>query len=136
VHFFRRHRADDPLESVPTIDFLETLGQKAVAEINAVLDAVADGPPPAFSGGGKWEVMDSDMAGFYEVRVAGNNQSGRKMNHRLLCVLVRDAPDLGGPSIVCIGGLSKPLRSAAELRDYRQIRRFADEFQRRRTVME
>jgi hypothetical protein len=136
VHFFRRHRDDDPSESVPTIDFFETLSTGVVAEINAVLDAVAEAPPPAFSGGGKWEVMDRDMAGFYEVRVSGNGKDGRRMNHRLLCLLVRDVPALGGASIVCIGGLSKPLRSAARPRDYQQIRRFADEFRQRRTVME
>ena len=32
------------------------------------------------------------------------------MNHRLFCVLERDAEDLGGSSIVCIDGLSKPPR--------------------------
>jgi len=29
----------------------------------AVLSAVADAPPPAFSGGGKWEAMHDEMAG-------------------------------------------------------------------------
>jgi hypothetical protein len=43
-------------------------------------------------------------------------------------------PLASGPSIVCIGGLSKPIRSAADPRDYRQIRQYADEFRRRRTV--
>lgn len=136
IHFFRHAELDDADGSVPTIDFFETLSPAVVAECNAVLDAVAQAPPPAFSGGGKWEVMDGDMAGFYEVRVSGNDCRGRRMNHRLLCLLVRDAPDLGGPSIVCIGGLSKPLRSAAQPRDYRRLKRYADEFQRRRTVME
>ena len=54
---------------VPAIDFLDGLPAKAVAEIQAVLDAVAEAPPPAFSGGGKWEAMHDEMAGFYEVRV-------------------------------------------------------------------
>jgi hypothetical protein len=40
-------------------------------EIQAVLEAVAAAPPPSFSGGGKWEAMHEDMAGFYEVRVQG-----------------------------------------------------------------
>ncbi|HEY1732871.1 MAG TPA: hypothetical protein VGG23_00390 [Acidimicrobiales bacterium] len=136
VHFFRRHQEDDPSESVPTIDYSETLSTSAVAEINAVLDAVANAPPPTFSGGGKWEVMGRDMAGFFEVRVTGNNKGGQRMNHRLFCLLVRDASDLGGSSIVCIGGLSKPPRTAARPREYQQIKRFADEFRRRRTVME
>jgi hypothetical protein len=79
---------------------------KVTAEILAVLDAVAEAPPPAFRGGGKWEAMHDEMSGFYEVRVQGAGQ-----NHRLFCVLQRDADDLGGSSIVAIDGLSKPRRS-------------------------
>ncbi len=64
--------------------------------MQVVLEAVAEAPPPAFSGGGKWEVMHDDMAGFYEVRVRGAD----RLNHRLFCILERDADDLGGSSIV------------------------------------
>ncbi|MHB8594268.1 MAG: hypothetical protein ACYDB3_08050 [Acidimicrobiales bacterium] len=136
IHFFQRHRADDPQRLVPTIEFLNSLSDVVAAEIQAVLDAVAAAPPPSFSGGGKWEAMKVDMAGIYEVRVTGNYASGRKMNHRLFCMLIRDAEDLGGSSIVCIGGLSKPLRSAARPGDYRTIRKYVAEFERRRTVLE
>ena len=131
IHFFQRDEKDDPARSVPAIDFLETVPIKVAAEIHAVLDAVAVAPPPSFSGGGKWEAMHDDMAGFFEVRVQGGG-----LNYRLFCVLERDAPDLGGPSIVCIDGLSKPPRSAAQAREYRRVRRYADEFQKRRTVLE
>jgi hypothetical protein len=34
----------------------------------AVVKAVADAPPPAFGGGGKWEAMHDEMAGFYGCR--------------------------------------------------------------------
>ena len=95
-----------------------------------MLDAVAEAPPPAFAGGGKWEAMHGDMSGFYEVRVQGGGH-----NHRLFRVLERHAEDLGGPSIVCIGGLSKPRRSAAPAQDHRRIRRFGAEFRKRRTVL-
>ena len=109
IHFFQRHPADDPKRSVP---------------------------PPAFSGGGKWEAMHGVMAGFYEGRTSGGDASGRQMNHRLVCLLVRDAEEeLGGPSIVAIGGFSKPPRSAAKASDYATIRRYAAEFRRRRTVL-
>lgn len=104
---------------------------KARAEIIAVLEAVAEAPPPAFSGGGKWEVMHGEMAGFYEVRIRGSD----RRNHRLFCVLERTADDLGGPSTVCIDGLSKPLRQAAHPRDYRRALRYREEFARRRTVL-
>jgi hypothetical protein len=129
IHFFRRDPQDDPAGSTPTIDFLDALPDKVAAEIQAVLEAVADSPPPAFSGGGKWEAMHDEMAGLYEVRVQGGGA-----NHRLFCLLERNADDLGGPSIVCLGGLTKPVRSAASARDYKQIKQYADEFRKRRTV--
>lgn len=131
IHFFQRHVDDDRDRAVPSIDFLDGLPTKIAAEIQAVLDAVAEAPPPSFSGGGKWEAMHDDMAGFFEVRVQGGG-----MNHRLFCVLERDAEDLGGSSIVCLGGLSKPPRTAANPRDYRAIRRYGSEFQKRRSVLE
>lgn len=131
IHFFQRAEPDDPSRGVPAIEFLDGVPPKAAAEIHAVLDAVAAGPPPSFSGGGKWEAMHDDMAGYFEVRVQGGG-----MNHRLFCILERDAKDLGGSSIVCIAGLSKPRRTAAQRRDYLRVKRYGVEFQRRRTVLE
>src|SRR5947209_13900933 len=125
IHFFQRDIDDDAGRAVPSIEFLDELPAKVAAEMHAVLDAVAEAPPPSFSGGGKWEAMHDDMAGFYEVRVHGGGA-----NHRLFCLLERNADDLGGPSIVCIGGLSKPARSAASPRDYKRIKQFADEFRK------
>lgn len=130
VHFFQRHKSDDPSEIVPAIEFLDSLPPKGAAEIHAVLDAVAAAPPTSFSGGGKWEAMHGAMAGFYEVRVQHH-----EMNYRLFCILEREAADLGGSSIVCLGGLSKPRRTAAHSRDYKKIRQFRAEFEKRRTVL-
>lgn len=130
IHFFQRHVHDDAGRAVPSVEFLEGLPAKVAAEIHAVLDAVAEAPPPSFSGGGKWEAMHGDMAGFFEVRVQGGGT-----NHRLFCLLERDADDLGGSSIVCLGGLSKPPRTAANPRDYRVVKRYGAEFQKRRTVV-
>jgi hypothetical protein len=130
IHFFQRAREDDAARSVPVVTFLESWPVKVAAEIHAVLGAVAEAPPPSFSGGGKWEAMHDDMAGYFEIRVQGGG-----MNHRLFCVLERDADDLGGPSIVCIDGLSKPPRTAADPKDYRRVRRYGAEFQQRRTVL-
>jgi hypothetical protein len=131
IHFFQRHPGDDSTRSVPAMDFLDTLSAKVTAEILAVLDAVAEAPPPAFRGGGKWEAMHDEMSGFYEVRVQGAG-----MNHRLFCVLQRDADDLGGSSIVAIDGLSKPRRSAAIPKDYRRALAMRAEFELRRTVLD
>jgi hypothetical protein len=125
IHFFRQ--ADG---SVPTRSFLDKVPPKIAAEIHAVLEAVATAPPPAFSGGGKWEAMHGDLAGLYEIRV----RQGR-MLFRLLCLLDREGDDLGGPSIVCLGGLTKPSGSAADPRDYRMIKQFAAEFRKCRSVM-
>jgi len=110
IHFFQRDRRDDADKPVPAIEFFDGLPPKVAAEIHAVL---------------------GDMAGYYEVRVQGGG-----MNHRLFCVLERDAEDLGGSSIVCIDGLSKPRRTAADSRDYRRVKRYGAEFQKRRTVLE
>jgi hypothetical protein len=131
IHFFQRDVTDDAQRIVPAMEFLESIPPKVAAEIHAVLDAVAVAPPPSFSGGGKWEAMHDDMAGFFEVRVQGGG-----MNHRLFCVLERDAEDLGGSSIVCIDGLSKPRRTAALPKDYRRVKRYGAEFKKRRTVLE
>jgi len=131
IHFFQRHTDDDSNRAVPAIEFLDGVPTKVRAEIQAVLEAVAAAPPPAFSGGGKWEAMHDDMAGFYEVRVRGAD----RRNHRLFCILERDAQDLGGPSIVVIDGLSKPLRQAADPRDYRRAVAYRTEFTARRTVL-
>ncbi len=67
---------DDKAQRVPAIDFLDQVPTKVRAEMQAVLEAVAEAPPPAFSGGGKWEVMHDDMAGFYE-RVRGADRRNR-----------------------------------------------------------
>lgn len=74
--------------------------------------------------------MHSEMAGIYELRVQG---AGR--NHRLFCLLVRNAADLGGSSIVCLGGLSKPPRRGANRKIYRIIRQYKSEFELHRRVV-
>lgn len=87
-------------------------------------------PRRLFSGGGKWEAMHDAMAGFFEARVTGAG-----MNHRLFCILERNADDLGGSSIVVIDGLSKPKRSAANPKDYRRALKMRAEYLTSRTVL-
>ena len=72
-----------PDGSAPALEFLDACPGKIDAEFTAVLDAVAAGPLPQFSGGGKWEAMRGTMAGWYEIRLTG---PGREQ-FRLLCVL-------------------------------------------------
>ena len=63
VHFFRRRAEDDPTRAVPAQDFLLACPEKVRAMMLAVIKAVADAPPPQFSGGGKWEAMHGEMTG-------------------------------------------------------------------------
>jgi hypothetical protein len=129
IYFFKRHVADDPSESVPARDFLQSCPTKVEATIVAVVKAVAEAPPPAFSGGGKWEAMHDDMAGFYEVRVDGP----QRRHYRLFCLLERDgaAVGLGGPSLVLIAGKTKAFMTVLSKADYADVRAFGAEYRRR-----
>ena len=126
VQFFRRHPADDANESVPGRDFLAACPDKVRAMMIAVLHAVRDAPPPAFSGGGKWEAMHGEMAGFYEVRVDGP----QRRHYRLFCVLDQEdgSKGLGGPSIVVIDGREKAFRTVLSAHDYAAVRKFGREY--------
>jgi hypothetical protein len=80
------------------------------ARLLAVLETVRAAPPPAFSGGGKWEAMHGSMGGYYEIRVTG---SGRR-HYRLYCLLDNGTPaelaqrGFDRPQIAVINGLVKP----------------------------
>jgi hypothetical protein len=126
VHFFKRSPDVDPDEAVPGREFLEVCPDKVRATMIAVLHAVRDAPPPAFSGGGKWEAMHDEMAGFYEVRVDGP----QRRHYRLFCVLEQDDPKkkLGGPSIVIIDGRSKAFRTVLSAHDYVSVRKLGEEY--------
>jgi hypothetical protein len=68
VRVFRRHRGDDPTESCPAEEFLIDCPRSVAEDLFAIVDAVAASPPPQFPGGGLWEAMHGEMAGFYEAR--------------------------------------------------------------------
>jgi hypothetical protein len=95
----------------------------------AVVKAVAEAPPPTFSGGGKWEAMHGDMTGWYEVRVDGP----KRHHYRLFCLLERDGARVGrgGPSLVPITGKDKPFRTELSDADYAAVRRLGDEYRAR-----
>ncbi|MDQ2760193.1 MAG: hypothetical protein M3Y17_07090 [Actinomycetota bacterium] len=101
------YRAPD--NSVPAGDFIPSCPNKVAANLLAVLEAVRAAPPPAFSGGGKWEAMHGKMAGYYELRGTGPG----RMHYRLFCRLENGTPDelttLGfdRPQIVVINGMVK-----------------------------
>ncbi len=115
--------------SVPAIDFLEDCPKKVVANFLAVVDAVAEAPPPQYSGGGKWEAMHGTMGGYYEARASG---PGREQ-FRLFCLLENADPvelsrrGLPGPAIAVLTGLRKPWRTAFSERDYGAVRVLGDD---------
>jgi Txe/YoeB family toxin of Txe-Axe toxin-antitoxin module len=129
IHFFQRHRQDDPKQSVPARDFLLACPEKVRAMMVAVVKAVADAPPPMFSGGGKWEAMHGDMAGWYEIRVDGPNRH----HYRLFCLLERDGMSLGlgGPSLVLITGKAKAFRTVLSVNEYAEVRILGEEYRAR-----
>jgi hypothetical protein len=108
-------------DEVPAEVFLDSCPTKVEATILAVLEAVRAAPPPAFSGGGKWEAMHGSMGGYYEVRVTG---PGRK-HYRLFCLLDNGSADelaergFEEPKIAAINGMVKDHMTEFSDADYR-----------------
>ncbi len=127
IRIFQRHKDDDPEQHAPGREYLDDC--PVAARILAVVTAVADAPPPAFSGGGKWEAMHDEMAGFHEVRV---DHKGR--HYRLFCILERNGIDVGldAPTLVIIDGMDKAFRTTFTDLDYARIRKLGDEYRRRK----
>lgn len=76
-------------EIVPADEFLDGCPTKVSAQFAAVLDDVAEAPPPRYSGGGRWEAMHGSMGGYYEVRAQGP----KREQFRLLCILENGTPN-------------------------------------------
>ena len=115
--------------SVPGADFLDSCPAKVRGTILAVLDAVAGAPPPAFSGGGKWEAMHGDMGGYCEIRVTG---PGREQ-FRLFCALENaearalTARGLPRPAVAVITGMRKKTGTVFSDRDYAKVRQLGSD---------
>jgi len=124
IAFFERRNFEKDSE-LPALGFLESCGSKLRARFTSVLIAVAAAPPPSFSGGGLWEAMHDDMAGFYEVRI----DSG-KTHYRLFCILEKEGKKVGlnGPSIVILMGLTKPFRTVLSKSDYQKVKAMGEEY--------
>lgn len=123
------YRAPD--DSVPAEDFLKSCPTKVEANFDAVLEAVRRAPPPAFSGGGKWEAMHGTMAGYYEIRGTG---PGRK-HYRLFCRLENGTPEalkeqgFDRAQIVVINGMVKPNAALFSDGEYRKhVRALGDDY--------
>ena len=116
--------------TVPTDEFLDGCPIKVRAQFMAVLDAVAEAPPPQFSGGGRWEAMHGDMGGYYEVRTQGP----KREQFRLFCILENAEPKelerrgLPGPAIAVVTGMRKPWMTTFDTGDYAHVRALGDEY--------
>ena len=117
--------------TIPAEEFLDGCPTNVEATILAVLEAVRRAPPPAFSGGGKWEAMHGTMAGYYEIRGTGPG----RLHYRLFCRLENGTPDelkaLGfdRPQIVVINGMVKKNASLFTDREYKKhLRDLGDDY--------
>ncbi len=127
VRFFRRHMNDDPVQSCPGFDFLVAIDVRAAQKLRKILRSVAGAPPPSWSGGGTWEAMRDDMAGYYEART----ELGEWL-YRLFCMLEREGEGLANPSIIVIDGLKKKKRTKIRPQDYDRVRQLGEEYKKRR----
>ena len=127
VVYLKRHRADDPSEPEPGREALNSYPAKVRATMRAALIAVASAPPKRFAGGGYWEAMKGDMAGWFELRVDG---PGRH-HYRLFCLLDYDAQGVDKPLLVVIDGRDKPFRTTLAYADYAAVRRLGEEYRGR-----
>jgi hypothetical protein len=129
VRYFKRHKSDGAEEHAPAREFIASCPTGVRADIFATLKAVADAPPPQFSGGGRWEAMHGSMKGYFEVRIIG---PGRTL-YRVFCLLERkvEGLGLGQPSIITIDGMSKASGTTFSEGDYAAVRRLGDEYRAR-----
>jgi hypothetical protein len=117
--------------TIPGEEFLDGCPTKVQATFDAVLEAVRLAPPPAFSGGGKWEAMHGRMGGYYEVRVTGPSRT----HYRLFCLLENGTPNelaergFDAPQIVVINGMAKANASLFTDAEYRKkVRDLGDDY--------
>ncbi|KAA2253648.1 hypothetical protein F0L68_32685 [Solihabitans fulvus] len=127
VVYFRRHPDDDSAASVPGRDILSGCPITVQAKFWARLVAVATAPPHKFAGGGYWEAMKGDMAGWFEVRVDG---PGRH-HYRLFCLLDNAAEGVERPLLVVVCGLDKPFRTTLSSAEYAGVRELGREYLKR-----
>jgi hypothetical protein len=115
---------------VPVEVFLDAIPDKVEARLLATLDAVADAPPPQFSGGGMWEAMHANMGGWYEARCTG---PGREQ-FRLFCLLENGTPEqlsqrgLARPAITVVTGMRKSNATVFSEREYARVRELGDAY--------
>lgn len=124
IVFFRRHKSDDPNQVTPGREALESYPASVRAKLRARLVAVAVAPPKRFAGGGYWEAMKGDMAGWFEVRIDGP----KRHHYRLFCLLDYEAKGQEKPLLVVVDGRDKPFRTTLSDADYAAVRSMGEEY--------
>jgi hypothetical protein len=125
IVYFKRHKKDDPNETIPAREFLQNVCPPGVrAKLNAILVAVAAAPPKRFAGGGKWEAMKESMTGWFEARADGP----QRHHYRLYCRLDYEAKGRDKPLLTVVAGLDKPFRTELSEADYKAVRDLGDEY--------
>jgi hypothetical protein len=112
------------LRAFPGREALNSYPGKVRATMRAVLVAVAASPPKKFTGGGYWEAMNGDMAGWFEVRGDGP----KRHHYRLFCRLDYEATNVTKPLLVVVAGLDKPFWTVLSNADYANVRRLGEEY--------
>lgn len=124
IVYFKRHADDDPDEEAPGKAFLDACPTSIRAKLYARLVVVAAAPPERFAGGGYWEIMHGEMAGYFELRVDG---PPFRTHYRLFCRLDSEANDWG-KLLVVITGNKKPFRTTFSPRYYSKVRQLGREY--------
>lgn len=122
IHFFARI---DPVRNprAPAKAFLDTIPEDAAMELMATLDAVADGPPPSFRGGLRYQAMRGDMTGWHEART-----KHQKLLYWVFVRQDREAPGLPRSALVLIAGGVKKNETAFTKSFYKEIRKLGEEY--------
>jgi hypothetical protein len=119
----------------PAWEFLSSkkMPNEVRKELLVTIGAVLQVGPPRFpTSTQRWQLMhkpaskkDVDLSGICEARDKHSN-----MLYRLFCVIDRDAPahGLALPSLVLLGGITKPARTEAPQSEYRRIDRYRKDY--------
>jgi hypothetical protein len=119
----------------PAWDFLSSkkMPDEVRAELLATVGAVLQVGPPRFpTSTPRWRLMHKptdkkavDLSGTCEARDRHSNTL-----YRLFCLIDRDAPahGLALPSLVLVGGMTKPARTEAPQSEYRRINQYCKDY--------
>lgn len=123
VAYFKRLPENDSGESVPARDYIwKECPTSVAAFFSAVIVEVAKAPPPKFAGGGYWEAMHGDLAGFHEIR-----KKYRGLHYRVFCRLDTESTATP-PLLTLLCGRTKPDGTVFSDDEYAEILALGKEY--------